>query len=55
MKKNINSLWHTVLEGTQQIYLEDLLDQGLWSSLDGKDLEKDHGGPARLLVPHLYL
>jgi DMSO/TMAO reductase YedYZ molybdopterin-dependent catalytic subunit len=22
---------------------------------DGKDLEPEHGGPARLLVPHLYL
>ena len=22
---------------------------------DGKPLERDHGGPARLLVPHLYL
>jgi DMSO/TMAO reductase YedYZ molybdopterin-dependent catalytic subunit len=22
---------------------------------DGADLERDHGGPARLLVPHLYL
>lgn len=23
-------------------------------SFDGKDLEPEHGGPARLLVPHLY-
>jgi DMSO/TMAO reductase YedYZ molybdopterin-dependent catalytic subunit len=22
---------------------------------DGQDLEPEHGGPARLLVPHLYL
>jgi DMSO/TMAO reductase YedYZ molybdopterin-dependent catalytic subunit len=22
---------------------------------DGQDLEAEHGGPARLLVPHLYL
>jgi DMSO/TMAO reductase YedYZ molybdopterin-dependent catalytic subunit len=37
--------------------LQDLLDHQAWIvfRFDGKDLEPEHGGPARLLVPHLYL
>jgi DMSO/TMAO reductase YedYZ molybdopterin-dependent catalytic subunit len=37
--------------------LEDLLDGQAWIAFryDGEDLEAEHGGPARLLVPHLYL
>ena len=37
--------------------LEDLLNQQAWIAFrfDGKDLAPEHGGPARLLVPHLYL
>jgi len=37
--------------------LEDLLDGKAWVAYgyDGEDLEPEHGGPARLLVPHLYL
>jgi DMSO/TMAO reductase YedYZ molybdopterin-dependent catalytic subunit len=37
--------------------LEDLLDGKAWIAFgyDGEDLEPEHGGPARLLVPHLYL
>ncbi len=37
--------------------LEDLLDGRAWIAYryDGEDLEAEHGGPARLLVPHLYL
>jgi DMSO/TMAO reductase YedYZ molybdopterin-dependent catalytic subunit len=37
--------------------LEDLLDGKAWIAFgyDGQDLEAEHGGPARLLVPHLYL
>jgi len=37
--------------------LEDLLDGKAWVafSYDGEDLPSEHGGPARLLVPHLYL
>ena len=37
--------------------LEDLLDGKAWVAYryDGDDLEPVHGGPARLLVPHLYL
>ncbi|GAA0249402.1 sulfite oxidase-like oxidoreductase [Cryptosporangium japonicum] len=36
--------------------LEDLLDGKAWIAFgfDGEPLEPEHGGPARLLVPHLY-
>ena len=42
---------------TTNLPLEDLLDGKAWVaySYDGEDLEPAHGGPARLLVPHLYL
>jgi DMSO/TMAO reductase YedYZ molybdopterin-dependent catalytic subunit len=37
--------------------LPDLLNHQAWIAFrfDGKDLAPEHGGPARLLVPHLYL
>jgi DMSO/TMAO reductase YedYZ molybdopterin-dependent catalytic subunit len=37
--------------------LADLLDGRAWIAYqyDGRDLAPEHGGPARLLVPHLYL
>jgi DMSO/TMAO reductase YedYZ molybdopterin-dependent catalytic subunit len=37
--------------------LHDLLNHQAWIAFrfEGKDLEPEHGGPARLLVPHLYL
>ena len=36
--------------------LEDLLDGKAWVAFDydGEELAPEHGGPARLLVPHLY-
>jgi DMSO/TMAO reductase YedYZ molybdopterin-dependent catalytic subunit len=42
---------------TTNLPLEDLLDGKAWVAFryDGDDLEPEHGGPARLLVPHLYL
>ena len=42
---------------TTNVPLEDLLDGKAWVAYryDGDDLEPVHGGPARLLVPHLYL
>jgi len=42
---------------TTNLPIEDLMDKkgSVVTTFDGKDLEKDHGGPARLLVPHLYL
>ena len=42
---------------TTNLPLEDLLDGKAWIAYryDGEDLAPQHGGPARLLVPHLYL
>jgi DMSO/TMAO reductase YedYZ molybdopterin-dependent catalytic subunit len=42
---------------TTNLPLVDLLDSQAWVAFryDGKDLVAEHGGPARLLVPHLYL
>ncbi|RZS89610.1 DMSO/TMAO reductase YedYZ molybdopterin-dependent catalytic subunit [Motilibacter rhizosphaerae] len=41
---------------TTNLPLEDLLDGKAWVAyeFDGEPLAPDHGGPARLLVPHLY-
>src|SRR5690348_12076274 len=37
--------------------LKDILDKQAWIAFrfGGQDLAPEHGGPARLLVPHLYL
>jgi DMSO/TMAO reductase YedYZ molybdopterin-dependent catalytic subunit len=42
---------------TTNMALEDVLEHPalIAHSADGAPLEPDHGGPARLLVPHLYL
>ena len=42
---------------TTNVPLKDLLGKQAWIAFrfDGEDLEPEHGGPARLLVPHLYL
>ena len=42
---------------TTNLPLEDLQDGKAWLAFkfDGEDLEPVHGGPVRLLVPHLYL
>jgi DMSO/TMAO reductase YedYZ molybdopterin-dependent catalytic subunit len=42
---------------TTNLPLEDLLDGQAWlvHEYDGEPLAPAHGGPARLLVPHLYL
>jgi DMSO/TMAO reductase YedYZ molybdopterin-dependent catalytic subunit len=41
---------------TTNLPLQDLLDGQAWiaTEFEGEPLEPDHGGPARLLVPHLY-
>ncbi|HVW42033.1 MAG TPA: sulfite oxidase-like oxidoreductase [Amycolatopsis sp.] len=41
---------------TTNLPLADLLDGQAWIAFeyDGDDLAPEHGGPARLLVPHLY-
>jgi DMSO/TMAO reductase YedYZ molybdopterin-dependent catalytic subunit len=42
---------------TTNLPVEDLLGGQAWIAhrYDGEDLAPEHGGPARLLVPHLYL
>jgi DMSO/TMAO reductase YedYZ molybdopterin-dependent catalytic subunit len=42
---------------TTNLPLEDLVDGKAWVAFeyDGDALTPEHGGPARLLVPHLYL
>jgi len=42
---------------TTNLPLDDLVDGRAWvvHAYDGEPLEPQHGGPARLLVPHLYL
>jgi DMSO/TMAO reductase YedYZ molybdopterin-dependent catalytic subunit len=42
---------------TTNLPLRDLLDGQAWLAFayDGSDLTPEHGGPVRLLVPHLYL
>jgi DMSO/TMAO reductase YedYZ molybdopterin-dependent catalytic subunit len=42
---------------TTNVPLEDLVDGKAWVAyqFDGEPLPAEHGGPARLLVPHLYL
>jgi DMSO/TMAO reductase YedYZ molybdopterin-dependent catalytic subunit len=42
---------------TTNLPLEDLLDGQAWIAFEheGDGLAPEHGGPARLLVPHLYL
>jgi DMSO/TMAO reductase YedYZ molybdopterin-dependent catalytic subunit len=51
------ALVHSYGGYTTNLPLEDLLDGRAWVAFgyDGDDLEPEHGGPARLLVPHLYL
>ena len=41
---------------TTNLPLEDLLDGKAWVAFEfeGEDLAPVHGGPARLVVPHLY-
>lgn len=42
---------------TTNLPLKDLVNHQAWIAFrfDGRDLPAEHGGPARLLVPHLYL
>ena len=51
------ALVHSYGGYTTNLPLADLLDGRAWIAYryDGEDLSPEHGGPARLLVPHLYL
>lgn len=50
------ALVHSHGDYTTNVPLEDLLDGQAWVAFeyDGAELAPEHGGPARLLVPHLY-
>ena len=50
------ALVHSYGAYSTNLPLEDLLDGKAWIAFryDGEDLAPEHGGPARLLVPHLY-
>jgi len=51
------ALVHSYGGYTTNLPLQDLLDGQAWLAYryDGEDLAPVHGGPVRLLVPHLYL
>lgn len=51
------ALVHAYQGYTTNLPLADLLDGQAWIAYryEGADLAPEHGGPARLLVPHLYL
>jgi len=48
---------HSFGDYTTNLPLQDLLNKQAWIAFrfDGEELAPEHGGPARLLVPHLYL
>lgn len=50
-------LVHSYGDYTTNLPLEDLLNKKAWIAFrfDDEELAPEHGGPARLLVPHLYL
>ncbi|MGH3749898.1 MAG: sulfite oxidase-like oxidoreductase [Micromonosporaceae bacterium] len=50
------ALAHSYGGYTTNLPVEDLLDGQAWIAYqyEGEDLAPEHGGPARLLVPHLY-
>ena len=52
-----HALVHSYGGYTTNLPLADLLGRQAWVAFrfDGRDLAAEHGGPARLLVPHLYL
>ena len=47
---------HSYGDYTTNLPVEDVIDGKAWIAFayDGNALEPEHGGPARLLVPHLY-
>ena len=50
------SMIHSYGGYTTNLAIEDIADGKAWVvyAYDGEPLEPEHGGPARLLVPHLY-
>jgi DMSO/TMAO reductase YedYZ molybdopterin-dependent catalytic subunit len=51
------ALVHSYGDYTTNLPLDDLLNRQAWIGFrfDDDDLAPEHGGPARLVVPHLYL
>ena len=51
-----HALVHSYGGYTTNLPLEDLMENQAWIAFrfDDEDLAPEHGGPARLLVPHLY-
>jgi DMSO/TMAO reductase YedYZ molybdopterin-dependent catalytic subunit len=51
-----HAMIHAEAGFTANLSLEDLTKSNVMFAhrADGKDLERDHGGPVRLVVPHLY-
>ena len=51
------ALVHSYGDYTTNLPLDDLLNRQAWIAFrfEDEDLAPEHGGPARLLVPHLYL
>jgi DMSO/TMAO reductase YedYZ molybdopterin-dependent catalytic subunit len=51
------AVFHSYGGYTTNLPLEDVLGGKAWivHQFDGEELAPEHGGPARLLVPHLYL
>ena len=51
------ALVHSYGDYSTNLPLDDLLNRQAWIAFrfDDEDLASEHGGPARLLVPHLYL
>jgi DMSO/TMAO reductase YedYZ molybdopterin-dependent catalytic subunit len=51
------ALVHSYGDYTTNLPLKDLMNKHAWIEFrfDGNDLAPEHGGPARFLVPHLYL
>lgn len=51
------AMFHSYGDYTTNLPVKDLLNRQAWIAFkyDGADLASEHGGPARLLVPHLYL
>lgn len=51
------ALIHSYGDYSTNLPLQDLMNKRAWIAFrfDDEDLQPEHGGPARLLVPHLYL
>ena len=53
----VYAMFHSYGNYSANVPLKDVLNHQAWIAFqyDGAELAPEHGGPARLLVPHLYL